>query len=268
MICIACGTEKETLAKSHVVPNFIRKRLTGEVRENGSKKFSFNWVDRKDLPKQDLPKPNLMCEKCDNDLGARVENGIAPLLMPSRVDVQEEWDKLEIFPHKINDVFDEPLTLGVYNHPLRDQWRLEKFALSVAWRALHDLSKNGELFSSEFLGSARGSDINKTVVSHLFYNDVLPDPYYTLGSTCNASIYYWSPSTVAFITNKDDEMPFAWAELAEGGEFLGVAVIFAYWVIVWPLFEYEDSQYSAKLKRLNKACFLDWIGQVNNQLST
>jgi hypothetical protein len=268
MICIACGTEKETLAKSHVVPNFIRKRLTGEVRENGSKKFSFNWVNRKDLPKQDLPKPNLMCEKCDSDLGARVENGIAELIMPNRVDLQKEWDKLDIYQHDINGVFDEPLKLGVYQLPIDAQLRVEKFALSVAWRALHDLSKNGELLSNQFLGTARGVDINKTVVSHLFYNDELPDPYYSLELIYDASIYYWSPKTVAFITGKDDEMPFAWAELSEGGEFLGVAVIFAYWVIVWPLFEHDGSQYPAKLKRLNKACFLDWVGQVNNQLST
>lgn len=268
MICIACGTEKEALANSHVIPNFFRKRLTGEVKADGSKKFSFTWIDRKDLPKQDLPKPKLMCKKCDNDLGARVENGIAELLMPNRVDVQEEWDKLPIFPHEIKDVFDKPLTLGVYDYPLHDLWRLEKFALSVAWRALHDLSKNGEAFSSAFLGSERGAHINQTVVRHLFHKDELPNPYYTLQTTYDAFIYYWSPSTAASITNKVDEMPFAWAELAEDGEFLGVAVMCACWVIVWPLFEHDKSQYSAKLKRLNKLCFWDWWGHVHKQLKS
>lgn len=268
MICIACGTEKDALARSHVIPNFIRKRLTGEVRTDGSKKYSFKWVDRKYLPKQDLPKPNLMCEKCDNDLGARVENGIATLLMPNCVDVHEEWKKLPIFPHEINNVFTEPLTLGVYDYPLNELWKLEKFALSVAWRALHDISKNGEAFSSAFLGSARGSNINKTVVRHLFHNDDLPNPYYTLQTTYDASIYYWSPSTVASITNKVDEMPFAWTELTEDDEFLGVAVMFAYWIIVWPLFEHDSSQYSAKLKRLNKLCFWDWWGHVHKQLNS
>ncbi|MCU1739865.1 MULTISPECIES: hypothetical protein [unclassified Pseudomonas] len=268
MICIACGTEKEALANSHMIPNFIRKRRTGEVRADGSKKYSFKWIDRKDLPKQDLPKPNLMCEKCDNDLGARVENGIAALLMPNCVDVHEEWEKLPIFPHEINDVFDEPLTLGVYDYPLNELWKLEKFALSVAWRALHDLSENGEACSSAFLGSARGSNINKTVVRHLFHNDELPNPYYTLQTTYDASIYYWSPNTVALITNKVDEMPFAWTEVTEDDEFLGVAVMFAYWVIVWPLFEHDSSQYYAKLKRLNKLCFWDWWGHVHKQLNS
>ncbi|ARB27619.1 hypothetical protein B5P22_10150 [Pseudomonas tolaasii] len=207
-----------------------------------------------------------MCEKCDNDLGARVENKIAALLMPNSVDVYEEWKKLPIIPHDIHGIFDGPLTLGIYDYPINELWRLEKFALSIAWRALHDISKSGETFSKAFLGSSRGMNINNTVVRHIFYNDELPNPYHTLQTTYDAFIYYWSPRTIESITNKVDEMPFAWTEIAEDGEFLGVAVMFAYWVIVWPLFEHDGKQYPAKLKRLNKLCFWDWWGHVHKQL--
>lgn len=268
MICIACQTEKETLARSHVIPNFIRKRLTGEKRGDGSKKYSFRWIARKDLPRQDLPKPNLMCEKCDNVLGANVENGIAELLMPECVDAYEEWKKLPILPHEIDDVFDVPLTLGVYDYPLSKLWKLEKFALSVAWRALHDLAKNGAPLSSAFLDSGRGAHINQTVIRHLFHDDELPNPYYTLQTTYDARIFYWPPASVVIVTNKPDEMPFAWVELEDDAELLGVAVMFAYWVIVWPLFEHDGSQYIAKLNRLNKLCFLNWAGHVREQLNS
>jgi len=43
------------------------------------------------------------------------------------------------------------------------------------------------------------------------------------------------------------EMPFAWVELGDQNEFLGVAVMFACWMIVWPLFECELPRYSEKL---------------------
>ncbi|WPO48684.1 hypothetical protein [Pseudomonas sp. S1Bt23] len=260
MICIACGSNEETLAKSHVISNFVRKRLTGETGADGSRKFTFKWVDRNDLPKQDLPKPYLMCKKCDNTLGATVERDTAALLMPDNVDHFDAWRQLPILRHQICGVFDDPLNLGVYDYPLSQQFLIEKFALSTAWRALHALAKDGKSLSKAFLASARGRDINQSVIRNLF-DDV------SLENTFGASLYYWSPYTVQFITDKDDEMPFAWTELGDQNEILGVAVIFAYWAVVWPLFEYEPMQYFDKLDRLHKACFLDWIAQVRMQLS-
>lgn len=261
MICIACGKEQPDLVNSHVVPNFIRKRLTGEKKSDGSRSFSFRWVGRKDLSKQDLPKPRLMCKGCDNNLGAEVEDGIAELLMPDNVDSLEAWNDLPIFPHEIHGVFDTPLTLGVYDHPLNKQFMIEKFALSVAWRALHALAKDGEQHCGALLSSERGLSIDKSVRQHLFGGASLQNAYAPF-------IYYWPPRTVNFITNNSGDMPFAWAELGDEGEFLGVGVMFAYWVIVWPLFERDSSQYSAKLDRLNKLCFMDWFAHVCRQLAS
>jgi hypothetical protein len=45
MICIACGIESEKLAKSHIVPNFVRKRLTGQLDNEGNKKFKYKWIN-------------------------------------------------------------------------------------------------------------------------------------------------------------------------------------------------------------------------------
>jgi hypothetical protein len=261
MICIACGKEQQNLVNSHVVSNFIRKRLMGETKSDGSRKFSFRWVGRKDLPKQDLPKPRLMCKTCDNNLGKEVEDGIAELLMPDDVEAFDAWGDLPIRAHEIHGVFDDPLTLGVYDYPLSTQFMIEKFALSVAWRALHALAKDGEQHSCALLNSTRGANIDESVRHHLFSGACLQNTY-------DAFIYYWSPSTVNFITNNSGDMPFAWAELGDEGEFLGVTVMFAYWVIVWPLFERDRSQYSTKLDRLNKLCFMDWVAYVSRQLAS
>lgn len=259
MICIACGSDEAILAKSHVISNFVRKRLTGERGANGSRKFSFKWIGRSDLPNQDLPKPYLMCKKCDNILGATVERNTAQLLMPDNVDLFHEWRNLPILECQIHGVFDEPLPLGIYDYPLSQQFLVEKFALSTAWRALHALAKEDEKLSKDFLSSARGRRVNQSVISHLFDDAILEEAFY-------AALYYWPPKTVQFITGKDDEMPFAWVELGDQNEFLGVAVMFAYWVIVWPLFECEEHQRSEKLNRLNKICFLNWVASVRMQL--
>lgn len=261
MICIACGRKQQNLVNSHVIPNFVRKRLTGETKADGSKKFSFRWVGRKDLPKQDLPKPRLMCKSCDNNLGAKVEDGVAELLMPDNVEVFDEWNNLPILAHEISYVFDGPLTLGVYDYPPSKQVMIEKFSLSVAWRALHALAKDGEKYSLAFLSSERGVKIDQSVRHHLFSGAALQKSY-------DASIYYWPPGTVNFITNNSGDIPFAWAELGDDGEFLGVTVMFAYWVIVWPLIEGDKAQYSAKLNRLNKLCFMDWFAHVSRQLAS
>lgn len=201
-----------------------------------------------------------MCKKCDNTLGATVERSTAALLMPEKVDLFDEWRQLPILEHQIYGVFDEPLPLGVYDYPLPQQFLIKKFALSTAWRALHALAKDGEKLSKAFLSSARGGSVNQSVIRHLFGDAILEN-------RLDASLYYWPPQTVRFITGKDDEMPFAWVELGDQNEFLGVAVMFAYWVIVWPLFECEPPQRSEKFNRLNRMCFLDWVAQVRMQLS-
>lgn len=73
MYCIKCEGDENKLAKSNIVQNFRRKRLTGDIDSTGAKKFKFRWIGRKDLPNQDLPKPKLMCEACDSELGEKAE---------------------------------------------------------------------------------------------------------------------------------------------------------------------------------------------------
>ncbi|RDX38960.1 hypothetical protein DZA52_01610 [Vibrio campbellii] len=151
MICIACEKEFEKLAKSHVISNFFRKRMTGFYDDKGSKKFKFTWVGRRDLPKQDLPKSNLMCATCDGDLGSLVERDIPKLLMPADLERWDEWNKLPIESRAIDEVFDTPLWVGVYIYPQEHQSLLDRFAMSTAWRALHDMSSEGRALSTPFL---------------------------------------------------------------------------------------------------------------------
>ncbi|RDX38959.1 hypothetical protein DZA52_01605 [Vibrio campbellii] len=62
-------------------------------------------------------------------------------------------------------------------------------------------------------------------------------------------------------------MPFAWAELGDENEFLGVGVILGYWVILWPLFEVSPIDYFDKLNKLEKLCFINWVGKVKSDLA-
>ncbi|MFD2642660.1 hypothetical protein [Pseudomonas japonica] len=248
------------MADSHVIPNFIRKRLTGEVSESGQKKFQFRWVGRKDLPKQDLPKPNLMCIECDSLLGSNIERHVPSLLMPSNVDEMSSWRTLPITPVEIHGVFETEFYLGRYDYDEPKSRVLEKFVISVAWRALHALKLDGEKYASEFLSSPHGSSINKQVCEHLFHgvdSDFVHTPF----------LYYWPPKSASLVSTKNDEMPFAWASLHDDGEFLGVAVIFAYWVVVWPLFDLESENYFSKIDLLNKTCFFDWVSEIMHLLS-
>ena len=114
MICIACEKEFEKLAKSHVISNFFRKRMTGFYDDKGSKKFKFTWVGHRDLPKQDLPKPNLIFATCDSDLGSLVERDIPKLLMLADLERWDEWNKLPI----------------VYIHPANNQCIFESKSCS------------------------------------------------------------------------------------------------------------------------------------------
>jgi hypothetical protein len=259
MICIACDTDKEELAKSHVISNFVRKWLTGELGHDGRKQYKFKWVGRNDLPRQDLPKPYLMCEKCDTLLGSIVERGAPSLLMPNDVDNFGEWEKLPIKPMPLHGVFDDPLWLGVYEYPECQQSIIDKFAISTAWRALHSLSKEGRELSIGFLTSERGENINKLVIGHLFRNQ-------SLNVAPRAALYYLGPESVTFISNNDDEFPFAWAEIGENEEFLGVAVMFAYWVILWPLFDHDPIYYFDRLEKLEKICFMNWAAKIKSEL--
>lgn len=69
------------------------------------------------------------------------------------------------------------------------------------------------------------------------------------------------------ITGQDDAYPFAWAEIGVEGELLGVAVIFAHWFILWPLFS-VDADAATKQKNLERGCFINWVAQIKEDFRT
>jgi len=258
MQCIACGMDNIQLAKSHVIPNFIRKKLTGEETSCGNKKFQFNWVERPELPKQDLPKPFLMCKKCDNNFGAVIEREASKLLMPEDTDNWDDWEKLPIFPKELYLIFDTPLKVGVYDYSLeREQEFLNKFAMLTAWRALHFMAREKTPLSVKFLELGRGVQMDLAVRDYLISTESAPH------SLPAAELYFLGPKTAAMTTGRDDEMPFAWAELGDE-ELLGIGVTFAFWVILWPVFEPINDH--KKLTRLEELCFKNWRQQMIYQL--
>ncbi|MEC6899604.1 hypothetical protein [Photobacterium piscicola] len=263
MICIACEKEHEKLAKSHVISNLFRKRMTGFLDQNGSRRFEFKCVGRKDLPKQnlpkqDLPKPNLMCTECDRNLGSLVERYVSNLIMPQDIEDWEQWKKLPIKPTPLDGVFDTTLWVGTYDYPEKNKAILDRFALSTAWRALHDMQKEGHILSTNFLNSERGKKVNKLAKDYIFEG-------VKIGELRDASLYFLGPKSAKIISGQETEMPFAWTELGKDNEFLGVGVILGYWIILWPLFEFSPD-YFDKLKQLEKLCFINWVVKVRSDL--
>jgi hypothetical protein len=220
------------------------------------------WINRQDLPKQDLPKPYLMCESCDNDLGAKVENHIATLIMPDKVDEMDSWDELNIEMDTLDKVvvFDAPFHVGKYVCSENERLLLNKFSMSVAWRVLHAMAKEGKPLSEKYLKTTHGESVNKTTINHIF-ND---DPPYSLYP---ASLYYLGPKSASFITNAIDEYPFAWAELGTNPSDLGIGVVFGCWVVIWPLGEGGAGEYFNHLDNLEKICFESWLFQVKSDLA-
>ena len=260
MFCIACQKKREKLAKSHVIPNFIRKRIAGELDKQGHKRYKFNWIDRQDLPKQDLPKPNLMCQECDSKLGDLIENKMASLIMPPNVDDLEQWKSMPIEPFSLDEVFDSQFFVGKYRYPLAESELLRKFATSVAWRALHSMKLEDRKLSTQFLNSQRGKNIDGSVRRYVFENEDMTE-------ILPAQLYYLGHNFANFLTDKDDEMPFGWAELGESEEILGVGVILGYWIILWPVFESKPIEYFDKLVRLEQICFINWVAEFRSQLN-
>lgn len=254
MACIKCG-KQEDLAESHIVPNFIRKRLTGEIGSNGNKKFSFEWNGTRKRTTQDLLKPHLMCRSCDSLMGSKVEKDIANLLMPKDVDIWSDWQQLPIVAKKIDGVFADSLHLGKYTYDGENEVLLDKFAILTAWRALHALALDNQLLSTRFLRSNQGIKINQTVIDYLFHDQPLTDGLSTY-------LYYCPPKMISFISGSEDKLPFSWIEIGEGNQISGVVVIFAFWIITWPLFDCEAVDYSMELQRFNQQAFTHGVGHV------
>lgn len=262
MACICCGNP-HTIIESHVISTFIRKAITGIQTKNG-KKYSFKWYGRRDLPRQNLPKPKLLCSSCDNEFGHTIESPASRLLLPAGdLSTREAWDSLlkkvrvTKMPFEIGGI---SLKVGEYQLvEEKDDYALNRFSVLTAWRALHAMSTEGHAGVVSFLASPDGQQIQKQTVDFLKKNEssnFLFFPYL-------ASLYLLGPISAAAITGENDEVPFAWSFIQSHQQSC-VAVILGFWVIVWPLLPDEDPR--RDFRELLRCTFVDWHAQVSQQL--
>lgn len=267
MKCIACHNETK-LIKSHVISNFVRKKLTGEVI-NKNTAYRFNWLNRPDLPQQDLPKPLLMCAECDSAFGESIERDAATVLIPETKNGDENywkvWELLNIHSEKMEDVLNDSFYLGVYKYPDQTLSLLREFATLTAWRALHAIARDDEQSKSrEFIESQNGVEFDNLVIKYLTSSKESKEEAAKQVST--ASLYYWGPNNAILLTSKNDELPFAFAELSDcDGVLLGIGVVFAFWIVLWPVFADADTDSPQKMTKLHQQCFERWFAQMYGQ---
>jgi len=255
MTCICCKTNSVS-ARGHIISNFIRKRVTG-IETRSGKRFEFHWSGQKG-PTQDLQKRLLMCKACDNGAGSAIEERSATLLMPPDPSNPDQWDEMPLVPVELLEFAGEPFKLAYYDYESSaDQDYLDAFALLTAWRAVHALALDGQPAASKFLNSPKGKAVDIEVADYLHEvhtsNQIAPQPVPT------AALYWQGPRMAVILSGKDDEMPFAWAVL-EDQEPLGVAVLFGFWVILWPFFDESDEP--EKYETLKRKCFIDWNVEI------
>ncbi len=250
--CIYCGCDDVMLADSHVIPKSIRKRLTGLKTSSGNTQYKFRWFDRPDLPSQDLPKPNLLCERHDNLFGSKIEGFAAQALMPAKHDFSQShhlppnW-KIISLPLDEGEV-----RVGSYNAPdAKFDDAVRKFAVLTAWRALHALRLDGEKPVVDFLRSVEGEQLNASTIRFLNLDtdhiDLLFENF--------AEIYFTGPDFAIDLTGSDEDMPFAYAYLERNNQ-IAIGVMMGFWVIVWPLL--KDSDPMRDYEEICNMVFLDW----------
>jgi len=221
--CIRCLVSAAD-AQSHIVPNSIRLRLYGTLSTPG-RQFAFSYIGRPDLPKQDFPKPHLMCITCDNKFGSDVEAKLPALLMPADVDDPAGWEGLGL----IN------LAHGPFKaYPPAAQPLITLNAALIAWKVLHAVARDGrhpEL--STFLQTAGGKALD-----HAMLHFIIQQPPAVPVVRLNAPVF-WKipPETAAALTGKDDELPICWAVQYEQGkpEAASIFALFGFWVVAWQL---------------------------------
>lgn len=263
MKCILCDQEKE-LIDSHIISKFIRKRLTG-VDTGKSTVFKYRYFDQPKPFSQDLPTENLMCGACDSCMGNKIEKRAAELMIPKGdLSIPETWEsmnmrirKLTFVPSKgpINDPF-KVWSFQIENDV--DDLILKRFAVLTAWRALHEMSRNGKQEVVDFLASDDGNVLNKKTIVFLESGDVAESAFFPYFATFD----FLGPLSAVGITGKDDEMPFVWSFI-KLGEQSAVAVMLGYWVIVWPLLPDGDSR--RNFREVLKFTFVDWHAIVAQQ---
>lgn len=235
--------------------------ITG-VKTSSGKRFTFQWCGQQSLPKQDLPKPKLLCSRCDNEFGRTIEGPASMVLLPKGDPGSlEAWNNL---PYSVTtmpfQIGGKDFKVGEYQIERNDHdCALRKFSVLTAWRALHAMGVSGDMDAVNFLASADGKKIHDETVN--FLEKVGPETY--LQFPYLALLYFLGPIHAAVITGKSDEVPFAWAILQSGNQS-GVAVMLGYWVIIWPLLPDHDPRRNPH--ELLYLTFVDWHANVMQQL--
>lgn len=260
MKCISC-VESEDLVESHIISNFIRMAITG-IGTKKARKFSFQWYGRRDLPRQDLPKPKLLCSKYDSDFGGTIENRASTVLLPAGdLGNITAWNNLACETRTLSLPLGKN-SLRVWEYQIDEPDRdcvLRKFSVLTAWRALHAMATDGEENVLNFMRSEDGARIQRDAVEFLTTADqesYMFFPYL-------ASLYFLGPASAAAISGSDDEVPFAWTFIETEKNF-AVAVIMGFWVIIWPLLPDGDSRRNSL--DLLHAVFIDWHAQVYRRM--
>lgn len=260
MNCICCGSPNN-IVDSHVISKFIRMAITGVKTSNG-KKFDFQWCGRRGLPRQDLPKPKLLCSTCDNRFGQTIEGPASKILLPNGdMGSQNVWESLPYSKTTMPfQIAGKDFKVGEYQIDRDDHdCALRKFSVLTAWRALHAMGVSGDIDAVNFLASVNGKKVQDETVS--FLNKVGSETY--LHFPYHALLYFLGPNHAATITGKKDEVPFAWTFLQSDNQS-GIAVILGFWVIVWPLLPDGDPRRNAH--ELLRLTFVDWHAHVMQQL--
>jgi hypothetical protein len=258
--CVCCGSNSN-IVHSHVISNFIRKAITA-IQTPGSEKFHFRWHGQS-IPTQDLPKPKLMCNSCDEGFGNTIETPAAKLLLPnselpSLTTVPDSRSTIQLreFPFEIGD---QSFKAGEYQF-IRDEddCVMCKFSVLTAWRALHAMAREGNEGTLKFLATEDGKKVcNETLE---FLKTTGPKSY--LFFPYLAPLYLLGPNSAAAVTGANDEVPFAWAFI-QFKEQSCVSVILGYWVIIWPLLPDMDPR--RNYAELARGTFIDWHGEVMRQ---
>jgi hypothetical protein len=157
--CICCDSTAP-LANSHIISNFVRKRLTGISDGKSQTKYEFRLLGHERVRiSQDLPKPKLLCATCDSEFGSTIERPASQVILPQGdVSDPHAWASLQIRAHEMPfKIADLPFKVGSYQPKnFEDDCALEKFAVLTAWRALLAMSRSGEEEAREFLESDDG----------------------------------------------------------------------------------------------------------------
>lgn len=261
MICIYCREPGRDMANSHVISKFFRNRLTGIVDQEGKKRYSFQWIGRPDLPKQDLPKPNLLCIEHDNKFGDVIEGLASSLIIPDKSYFLEKtvappnWRGAEL---DLSTGGLRPISVAYYASPdhVEDD-AVSRFAVLTAWRALHALRLDNVEAVIAFLASEEGMRVNDETIAFLDVTKKEADLLYPYG----AQFYLVGPRFARDITGSDEDMPFSYQYLERDGQRC-IVVLMGFWIIIWPLMHQDDPKLD--IYQIRQMVFIDWFMKLSD----